>query len=137
MTIALHPYLNFPGNAREAMEFYQSIFGGELVVSTFGEAGMGDDMPADGTMHAHLETPAFSIMASDAMPGAEATWGGTRNYLSLVGDDAETMTGWFEKLAESGSVGMPLEKQVWGDTFGICMDKYGLEWMVNISEPTP
>lgn len=134
MSISLNPYLNFAGNAREAMEFYRSVFGGELTVATFGESGVGEPMPADGLMHALLRTDLFSIMASDAMPGAENTWGGTRNYLSLNGDsaeDGERLTGWFEQLAASGSVGMPLEKQSWGDTFGICMDRYGMEWMVN------
>ncbi|MDF1487261.1 VOC family protein [Tessaracoccus caeni] len=134
MTISLDPYLNFAGNTREAMEFYQSIFGGELTISTFGEYGMGDDMPADGVMHAHLATSSFSLMASDAMPGAETTWGGTRNYLSVTGEaeDREKLTSWFEKLSsDGGSVGMPLAKQVWGDEFGICMDRYGLEWMIS------
>jgi PhnB protein len=132
MSLSLAPYLNFPGNTREAMGFYQSIFGGDLTVSTFGEYGM---EPADGTMHAQLQHESFVLMASDAMPGAEDTWGGTRVYLSLVGDDVETSTAWFTALAEGGSIGMPLEKQVWGDVYGILKDKYGLEWMFNISSP--
>lgn len=135
MATTLNPYLNFPGTTREAMEFYRSVFGGTLAIATFGEYGYGDELPADGVMHAHLQTPLFSLMASDAMPGAEDTWGGTRNYLSLNGEaeDAEMLTEWFEKLSGSGSVGMPLEKQLWGDVYGICKDRYGLEWMVNIS----
>lgn len=130
----MNPYLNFAADAREAMEFYQSIFGGELTIATFEESGVGDPMPPEGVMHAHLQTSSFSIMASDAMPGAEETWGGTRNYLSLNGEaaDAETLTSWFEKLSsDGGSVGMPLEKQMWGDEFGICKDRYGLEWMIS------
>ena len=132
MSVTMNPYLNFAGNTREAMEFYQSIFGGDLAVSSFADFGMAD-MPTDGTMHAALTTPDFVIMASDAMPGAEATWGGTRNYISLGGTDAAQLRDWFERLAEGGNVGMALEPQVWGATFGICMDKYGIEWMVSIN----
>lgn len=132
MTLTLAPYLNFPGNTREAMGFYQTVFGGELTISTFGEYGM---EPSDGTMHAQLTLESLVLMASDAMPGAEDTWGGTRVYLALVGDDLEAATAWFDALAEGGSIGMPLEKQMWGDMYGILKDKYGLEWMFNITSP--
>ncbi len=133
MSLSLVPYLNFPpGVTREAMTYYQGIFGGELTINTFSEFGM-EGMPADGTMHSQLVTGQFTLMASDAMPGADATWGGTRVYLSFMGDEVELMQGWFAALAADGRVGMPLEKQVWGDLYGLAMDKFGLEWMFNIS----
>jgi PhnB protein len=133
MPTVLVPYLNFPGNAREAMGFYQSIFGGKLDVMTFADYGL-EGMPADGTMHAYLKADSFAIAASDAMPGSEATWGGTRVYLAFMGDDP-SIASWFESLAEGGEIGQPLEKQVWGDTYGLVKDKYGLEWMFNIGQP--
>ena len=133
MTLSLVAYANFPsGQTREAMTYYQQVFGGALDVSTFGDAGM-EGAPPDGVMHAHLATEYFSLMASDAMPGSEDTWGGTRIYLALMGDDAETLNHWFDTLAADGSVGMPLQQTSWGATFGLLKDKYGLEWMVNIS----
>lgn len=132
MTISMHPYLNFPGNSAEAMTYYQEVFGGELTILTFGDLGM-EGMPADGTMHAALKHPNFMIMASDAMPGAEKTWGGTRNYISLMGDDLQTMRGWFDRLTADGTPGKPLEKQVWGDHYGDVQDKYGIDWMFNIT----
>ncbi|MFT4109174.1 VOC family protein [Propionicimonas sp.] len=133
MSLSLIAYANFPsGTTGEAMAYYQGVFGGKLEISTFGEFGM-EGMPADGVMHSQLITDHFTLMASDAMPGAETSWGGTRIYLALMGDDAQTLGGWFDALAADGSVGMPLEKQVWGDTYGILKDKYGLEWMFNIS----
>ena len=133
--VMLIPYLNFaPGFTREAFTFYHSVFGGDLTIASFADFGM-TDMPADGTMHAELKADGFTVMASDAMPGAENTWGGTRVYCSFMGTETDLMTGWFEKLAEGGSIGMPLEKQVWGDTFGLVKDRYGIEWMVNISAP--
>lgn len=134
MSLSLAPYLNFaPGQTGEAMAFYQSIFGGKLDVSTFGEFGM-EGMPADGVMHAMLTTDSFTFMASDAMPGSEDQWGGTRVYMTFFGDELDTLTGWFSALAEGGSVGTPLEKMVWGDTYGVLKDKYGVEWMFNISD---
>lgn len=135
MAISVNPYLNFPGNTREAMEHYQSIFGGELQVMTFGDAGV-TEMPAEGIMHAALVHPDFTIMASDAMPGAEETWGGTRNYIAFMGDEVAVLSNWFDKLADGGTVGRPLKKEIWGDIYGNVKDKFGIEWMVNISENT-
>lgn len=132
MTMTLSPYLNFAGNAREAMEFYHAVFGGTLQITTFADLAV-PGMPADGVMHAALVTDRFSIFASDAQPGAEASWNGTRVYLAFMGDDAEPLTTWFYRLAEGGRIGMALEKQMWGDTYGIGADRFGIEWMVNIA----
>ncbi len=110
------------------------MFGGDLQVMTFGDFQM-EGMPAEGTMHAALVHPNFTVMASDAMPGAEQSWGGTRNYIAFMGDDVETLTGWYERLAADGRAGKPLEKQTWGDIYGDVTDKYGIEWMFNISLP--
>lgn len=135
MSISVNPYLNFPpGVTREAMEYYRSVFGGELTVSSFADFGMAH-MPADGTMHAELKHANFSIMASDAMPGAEQTWGGTRNYIAFMGNEVETMQGWYDRLAADGTPGQQLAKQVWGDMYGDVKDRYGIEWMFNISLP--
>ncbi len=135
MSLSLVPYLNFPpGVTRDAMTFYQGVFGGELTISTFSEFGM-EGMPPDGVMHSQLVTGQLTLMASDAMPGADATWGGTRVYLAFMGDDVAALQGWFAALAADGKVGMALEKQVWGDMYGLVMDKFGLEWMFNISLP--
>lgn len=132
MAARLNPYLNFPGTARAAMEFYQSVLGGELTLSTFGEFG---GEPADGIMHAQLTTPlGFTIMASD-LPEGIPHQPGTNVSLSISGEgDADTLRGYFAALSEDGRIEMPLEKQVWGDEFGACTDKFGINWMVNIGE---
>lgn len=131
--LQLVPYINFPGNAREAMTYYQEVFGGELDISSFGDF-QAEGMPADGVMHAQLESDGFTVMASDAMPGSEETWGGTRVYCCFFGDDVERGKGWYERLAADGTVGAPLEKQMWGDMYGDVKDKFGIEWMFNLSE---
>lgn len=134
MSSRLNPYLTFNGNARQAMEFYADAFGGNLAVNTFAEFGATDSPDADRIMHAMLETEAgYTIMASDVT--------GDMQYepmagvsLSLSGDDADLLRGYWEKLSAGGTVTMPLEKQVWGDEFGMCVDKFGVPWMVNISQ---
>ena len=133
MTSRLNPYIGFAGNARQAIEFYRDVFGGELNVSTYGEMGGAPAGHEDKVMHAQLETPSgFTLMVSDAPPGMERS-GGSDISISLSGDDADDLRGWFAKLSDGGAVTMPLEKQMWGDEFGMCTDRYGVSWMVNIA----
>ena len=135
MASRLNPYLSFTDNARPAMEFYRSVFGGELTVNTFGEMGEQDPVQASKLMHAQLETPGgYTLMASDTPPGMEHN-PGTNITISLSGDDADALRGYWEKLSAGGTVSVPLEKQMWGDEFGACVDQFGIPWMVNISQP--
>ena len=134
MPSRLNPYLNFPGNTKDAMEFYKSVFGGTLTMNTFGEYGEQDPDRAGKIMHAMLETDqGFTLMASDPPPGMDVQVG-TNMAISLSGDDAESLRGYWDKLSAEGNIQMPFEKQMWGDTFGMCTDKFGLPWMVNITE---
>ena len=136
MTSRLNPYINFADNARQALEFYKDVFGGELALNTFGELGGAAPGDENKVMHGQLETPSgFTLMASDAPAGMPHDRGSNIS-VSLSGDDAEDLRGYFEKLAAGGSVTMPLEKQVWGDEFGMLVDQYGVAWMVNITQPT-
>lgn len=135
MNTTVTPYLNFPGNTAEAMRFYQGIFGGELDILTFGDLHVAD-MPAQGTMHSNLHTDHVAFSAADAQPGSEADWGTSRISLAIIGDDFETISGWFAALAVDGTVGQALSTQVWGDVYGQVTDKYGIAWMVNISAPS-
>lgn len=135
MASRLNPYISFAGDARQAMEFYKEVFGGTLVLNTFGEFGQQDAPQADQIMHAMLETPSgFTLMASDTPPGMNVTRGDNIS-VSLSGDDAAALRGYWEKLSAGGSVSVPLEKQMWGDEFGMCADRFGVPWMVNITQP--
>ena len=134
MTSRLNPYIGFDGDARQAMEFYNGVFGGTLTVNTFGEFGADDSPDADKVMHAQLETDdGFVLMASDTPPGTELTPGDNVS-VCLSGDDAAELRGSWDKLSERGTVSMPLEKQMWGDEFGMCKDRFGIVWMVNITQ---
>jgi len=131
MSSRLNPYISFAGNAREAMEFYQRVFDGSLTLNTFGEFGPPDAAGADKIMHGQLETDGgFTLMGADTPPGTEHE-PGNNIAVSLSGDDAEQLRGYWAKLAEGGAVSVPLEPQMWGDEFGMCVDQYGVGWMVN------
>ncbi len=134
MTSRLNPYISFEDTARQALEFYREVFGGDLTLSTFGEAGATDGPDANKIMHGQLETPAgYTLMASDTPAGMDRTVG-TNISISLSGDDADELRGYFSKLSKGGAVTMPLEKQMWGDEFGMCVDPFGIAWMVNITQ---
>jgi PhnB protein len=131
----LNPYLNFTDNTREAMEFYRDVFGGELSMNTFGEFGAAGTPLENNIMHAMLETPAgFTLMASDLPPGMQVQQGDSIK-ISLSGDDADQLRGYFDRLSDGGTVATPLEPQMWGDVFGMCVDRFGITWMVNIATP--
>jgi len=131
----LNPYISFDGNARQALEYYQSVFGGNLTISTFGEFGMQDTPDADKVMHGMLETDrGFTLMAADTPQGQEYR-PGTNIAVSLSGDDDMDLRGYWDKLASGGTVTVPFEKQMWGDEFGFVIDRFGTGWMVDIVHP--
>ncbi|MDN3023998.1 VOC family protein [Streptomyces sp. S.PB5] len=130
----LNPYISFDGNAKQAMEFYKEVFGGTLVLNTYGNFGDPEAPGSDKIMHGMLETPGgFTLMGADNPPGMEHTPGNNFS-VSLSGDDDAALRGYWEKLSAGGSVSVPLEKQMWGDVFGMCTDRFGIPWMVNITE---
>ena len=134
MGTRLNPYLSFRDSARQAMEFYQSVFGGKLDTNTFAEYHASED-PAeqDKIMHSQLETEGgLVLMAADTPNSMELGPGGNVS-LSLGGEDEAELRGYWEKLSDGGTVTMPLEKAPWGDTFGMCVDRFGMTWMVNIA----
>jgi PhnB protein len=134
MASQLNPYLNFDGAARQAMEFYRDVFGGELTLTTFGEFGAGDGADADKVMHGQLQTGGgYTIMGAD-VPGHMEYERPAGFAVSLSGDDS-ALRGYFEKLSAGGAVTMPLAKQAWGDEFGMLTDQFGIQWMVNIGQP--
>ena len=135
MVSRLNPYLTFNGDARQAMEFYKEVFGGSLALNSYGEFGQADAPNSDKIMHGMLETTGgFTLMGADNPPGMEFAPGNTFS-VSLSGDDEAELRGYWEKLSEGGSVSVPLEKQMWGDVFGMCTDRFGVPWMVNITRP--
>ena len=136
MPSRLNPYISFNGNAREALEFYASVLGGSLNVNTFGEFGAAHSPDDEGKiMHGQLETEdGLTLMGADTPADMEFNPGNTIT-VSLSGDEGDRLRGYWEGLSDGGTVTVPLEKQMWGDEFGMCIDRFGVAWMVNIGQP--
>ncbi|MEE2523015.1 VOC family protein [Pseudarthrobacter sp. J75] len=136
MTVLLNPYVSFRDNARDAMTFYQGVFGGDLELNTFGDAHVSDD-PAEANkiMHGMLTTPTGLVLMGADTPNSMEYSSGSSITISLSGDDEGTLRGYWDKLVDGGSVTVPLETAPWGATFGMLTDPFGVAWMVNIAAP--
>lgn len=135
MAVTLTPYLHFGTEARAAMEFYRSVFGGDLQVSTFADFGMEIDPAEAGlVMHSFLATgTGLDLMGSDT-PSHMSRPAGSSVTLSLSGykSDEATLTGYWDKLGEDATIGAELADAPWGAKFGQLTDKFGIQWLVNI-----
>lgn len=130
---ALNPYLSFRTEAREAMEFYQGVLGGELTITTFGEFPdmVQDPSQKDLVMHAQLDAPGgLVLMASDSPNGMpyETPQGFS---VSLSGNSQDATREAWEKLAEGATITMPLDVAPWGGIFGMLVDRFGIPWMLH------
>jgi PhnB protein len=125
--------MSFNGNARDAMEFYKSVFGGNLTMSTFKEFQVSQGPSMDNLiMHAELEAEnGIKFMAADTPEGMKYKPGESVR-MALSGEDKVELSGYFEKLSKGGLITQPLEKAPWGDSFGMVVDKFGITWFVNI-----
>jgi PhnB protein len=130
----INPYINFGGKAREAMEFYQKVLGGKLDLLTFNPDGAPKPAgPGDTIMHSRLESDGAIIMGTDGMAEYPAKVG--ENFaIALGGTDREQLAKIFDQLGEGGNVKQGLKDESWGDTFGWLEDKFGINWMVNITK---
>ncbi|MGF9663779.1 VOC family protein [Arthrobacter crystallopoietes] len=139
MTTRLNPYLSFRDNAREAMAFYHSVFGGDLNTSTFGEYGASDDPgEKDKVMHSMLEAPNGLVLMGADTPSSMDYNPGDNISISLSGEDEAELRGYWDKLAVGANVAEQLAKAPWGDTFGMLTDRFGINWLVNIAgQPQP
>ena len=134
MNSKLNPYINFNGNAKEAMEFYKNALGGQLTMSTFKDGGVPHDpSESEKIMHAMLIADnGITLMASDTPKGWEYSKG-TNMSVSLSGDNEAELQGYWDKLSTEAKIDQPLVKAPWGDMFGMFTDKFGIRWMVNIA----
>jgi len=134
MAVTLNPYLSFRDGAREAMEFYQTVFGGDLTVSTFRDLHSDEDASdLDKVMHSQLVAAnGITLMASDTPKRMEYTPGASIS-VSLSGDDEPALRGYWDGLSQGATVVEPLTQAPWGDSFGMLVDRFGVNWLVNIS----
>ncbi|MES2953492.1 MAG: VOC family protein [Patescibacteria group bacterium] len=133
MQTKLNPYISFDGKAKEALEFYKTVFGGTLTLTTFKEGGVPDESVADQIMHGMLIAEnGMTLMASDTPPGMPYN-PGTNISISLSGENEAELKGYWDKLSSGGSIAVPLDKAPWGDMFGMLTDHFGISWLVNIT----
>ncbi|MEO6530235.1 MAG: VOC family protein [Specibacter sp.] len=131
MTTRLNPYLNFQGSAKEAMEFYQTVFGGTLALSTFGDYQASEDpVEKDQIMHGMLTGDNDVVLMGADVPGHMKF--SPNSSVSLSGDEEAVLRGWWDKLADGATIAEPLTQAPWGDAFGMLTDKFGVPWLVNI-----
>ena len=136
MKTILNPYISFKDNTREAMVFYQTVFGGTLKMDTFKDFHISQDPSEDNKiMHAMLEADnGLTFMGADTPAGMQYE-PGARVSMTISGDNLAEIKGYFDKLSVGGTVTQPLEKAPWGDTFGMLVDRFGVDWMMNIAGP--
>ena len=133
--LGISPYIAFKGNCREAIEFYKSSLGADVVFTqTVGESPMSDMGPAENIMHCTIKVGDSTIMMCDD-PRPDAAAGGGNISLAIGLNDPERAKQVFENLAKDGSVVVPLEKTYWAEAFGMVTDKFGVKWMVNCDAP--
>jgi PhnB protein len=134
MPTTLNPYLSFRDNAREAMNFYQSVFGGDLTLSTFGEFQASEDpAEAEKIMHGMLTTTQGLVLMGADTPNSMEFSAGSSISISLSGEDETELRGYYDKLSGDGTVTVPMEQAPWGDIFGMCTDRFGVAWLVNVN----
>ena len=136
MPTTLNPYLGFRDNAREAMTFYHSVFGGELALSTFGEFHASEDpAEADKIRHGMLTASNGLVLMGADTPNGMDLAAGSSISVSLSGDDEAELRGYWDKLSAGGTITVPLEPAPWGEIFGMCTDRFGTAWLVNVNNP--
>jgi PhnB protein len=134
--IRLNPYLSFNGQAREALQRYHDVLGGELTLTTFAEFGQDDPAIADLIMHGQLLTAdGQMLMGADTPPGMDYRPGNTATVI-LHGEGEQTLRRYWDGLSQGATVNVALEPQMWGDVYGQLTDPFGIVWQVNISAPT-
>ncbi len=128
-------YVNFNGQCREAMTFYQAALGGELQFQTAGQSPMASQVPAEFTdhvIHAQLDTPDWTLMASDAL-GHPLTHGNDMSIM-INCDSEEQITSIYKALSVGGEIVSELKKEFWGALYANFVDKFGVRWMLNYAQ---
>ena len=136
-----HVYLNFPGTTEEAFRYYETVFGTRIgMMQTFGETSFAKDAPEAAKkkiMHAQLPlTETVHLMGSDSVEGfGPPLKPGNNFHVCVVGQNKAEADRVFEALSKGGRVTMPIANAPWGPYFGMCVDRFGIQWMVSLPHP--
>ncbi|MQM27633.1 VOC family protein [Glycomyces albidus] len=134
MTVNVTPHLNFRGEARAALEFYRSVFGGDLVVSTYGDLGAAQDpAEADLVVWGQVSAPGgFRVMAYDVPAALPLSRGEDPFFVSVRGGDVAELTDLWEGLAKGGTVVQPFGPSAWAEAYGMVKDRFGVTWVLDV-----
>ena len=139
--LSTNPYLHFNGNTAEAMNFYRSALGGEFTIyQRFKDIPGGERMPAneqDKILHISLTVnDSVTIMATDALESmGQSAITGSNFHINIHTESEKETDTLFANLSTGGKVEMPLNKTLWGAYFGMCCDKFGVQWMIGYTYP--
>lgn len=134
MSINVTPHLNFRGNAREALEFYQTVFGGDLVVASYADMGNADPASADQVTWGQVVSDSgFHVMAYDVYPHLPYEQGKDPFFVSVRGTDADELQRYWDKLSEGAEVKQPLGPTQWAPLYGQLTDRFGITWVLDIA----
>ncbi|MFB9328880.1 VOC family protein [Paenibacillus aurantiacus] len=143
MSISLNPYLNFDGNTKEAVYFYEKALGGKVMgIMLFGDMPADPEHPVtdemkDRVMHAHLKVGDFDLMFSDTFPGMPFQAGGDTVQIAIHPTEEAQARAIFAALEDGGQVVMPLQQTEWSPLYGIVKDKFGVTFQVNMPAEQP
>ncbi|MEU4842957.1 VOC family protein [Nocardia testacea] len=135
MSLTTTTHLNFRGEARAALEFYQSVFGGHLAAITYNDAGaVGNESDADQIMWGQVQAGnGFRVMAYDVPAPTAYTPGENAFFVSVRGETAEEVSGYWEKLAAGATVVVPLAPASWAPVYGMLRDRFGVVWVLDVT----
>ncbi|GGS98206.1 VOC family protein [Planobispora rosea] len=135
MSVKSVTHLNFRGDARAALEFYRSVFGGHLAVVTYEDAGNPQDpTEADRVMWGQVVADnGFHVMAYDVPSRLPWSRGENAFFLSLRGETAEEITAYWEKLSDGATIAQPLGPAQWAPLYGMLTDRFGVVWVVDVA----
>ncbi len=133
MSITVTPHLNFRGNARQALEFYRSVFGGELILTSYADMGNTEPAEADRVVWGQVSADnGFRIMAYDVYDHLPWDQGKDPFFVSVRGSDSDELDGYWSKLADGATVTVPLAPSQWAPLYGMLTDRFGITWVLDI-----
>lgn len=132
MAVNTTTHLNFRGDARAALEFYRSVFGGDLAAVTYQDAGNAEE-PADHVMWGQvLADNGFHVMAYDVPSRMSYDQGENSFFVSLRGTTVEEVTGYWTQLSDRATVVIPMGPAGWAPAYGMLKDRFGVVWVVDV-----
>ncbi|MEV5007009.1 VOC family protein [Streptomyces sp. NPDC055692] len=138
MSVTTTSHLNFRGQAREALAFYQSVFGGRSVAVTYKDAGaVQNESEADWVMWGEVAGGnGFHVMAYDVP--SQLPWDQGKNpfFVSVRGDDADEVSALWDKLAQGSTIVRPLDRAQWAPLYGMLTDRFGVTWVLDVTAPS-